>query len=219
VTNDHGAGQTSGEDPEVEPRFVDKRRVDPQTGKLRQPEATAEPDAGAQDDASDAAPAQDADAAVTDDAEAQPGPEQLAADRLEQLQRLSVDYLNLQDQYSAYVKRSKAEAEASYQRGTAAMAESLIPVLDDIALARAHDDLTGPFAAIAEKLEQILAHQGLARYGEAGEEFDPAIHEALMHSHSGEVTVTTVQQVLQPGYKVAEKVLRPARVAVVDPEE
>jgi molecular chaperone GrpE len=97
--------------------------------------------------------------------------------------------------------------------------EALLPVLDDVHYARQHGDLTdGPFAAIVEKLETVLTRYGLQRYGEVGEPFDPAVHEALMHSHSADVTETTVVQVLQPGYRAGEKVLRAARVAVADPE-
>ena len=91
-------------------------------------------------------------------------------------------------------------------------------MLDDIELARQHGDLTGPFASIAEKLEATLGRFGVSRYGEVGETFDPAVHEALMHSHSADVTEPTVQMVLQPGYRTADRVVRAARVAVVDPE-
>ncbi len=145
--------------------------------------------------------------------------QKLAAERLEELQRANASYYNLEQQYAAYVKRSKAEALASHDRGVGAVAEALIPVLDDIELARRHGDLAdGPFASIAEKLEATLGRFGVERYGAAGEEFDPAVHEALMHAHSAEVTTSTVQTVLQPGYRMGERVLRPARVAVVDPE-
>lgn len=179
-----------------EPRIVDRRKIDPQTGEVREP--TDETPS----DASDL----DADAAA------------LAAERLDQLQRVSADYVNLQSQYAAFVRRSKAEALAAYEQGVAALAEGLIPVLDDVELARQHGDLTGPFGSIAEKLEQILEHFGVVRYGKAGEPFDPAVHEALMHGHSADVDESTVQQVLQPGYLAGERVLRAARVAVVDPQ-
>ena len=70
-------------------------------------------------------------------------------------------------------------------------------MLDDIELARQHGDLEGgPFAAIAEKLEAVLGRFGLARYGSAGEPFDPAVHEALMHAHSDDVQGPTVGLVL-----------------------
>ncbi|MFS0702895.1 nucleotide exchange factor GrpE [Cellulomonas sp. 179-A 9B4 NHS] len=193
--------------PEGTPRVTDKRRIDPETHLLRDPtpeeavlDAAAEAVAGA---AANAAPAE---------------AERLAAERLEELQRAQAAHYNLEQQYSAYVKRSKVEANAAHERGVASVAEALIPVLDDIALARQHGDLSGPFASIAEKLEATLQRLGVERYGEAGEPFDPNVHEALMHGHSADVTEPTVQQVLQPGYRAGERILRAARVAVVDPE-
>ncbi len=94
-------------------------------------------------------------------------------------------------------------------------------MLDDIDGAREHGELTdGPFAAIADKLVATLGRFGAERFGELGIEFDPMQHEALMHIAADlpEGTVgTTVVQVLQPGYRVGERVIRPARVAVADP--
>lgn len=145
--------------------------------------------------------------------------EALAAERLDELQRRNAAYYNLEQQYSGYVKRSKAEVLAARDQGVAAVAEALISVLDDIALARQHGDLVGPFASIAEKLESTLGRFGVEAYGEAGEPFDPTVHEALMHGHSADVTETTVQQVLQPGYRLGDRIIRAARVAVVDPEQ
>ena len=144
--------------------------------------------------------------------------EALAAERLDELQRSKAAYYNLEQQYSGFVKRSKADALAAHDRGVHEIVEALIPVLDDIELARQHGDLTGPFVSIAEKLEGTLGRFGVVRYGAVGEPFDPAIHEALMHSHAADVTESTVQMVLQPGYRTPDRILRAARVAVVDPE-
>ena len=134
----------------------------------------------------------------------------IAEERLGDLQRVQAEYVN----YRRRVDRDRAVARDSAVSG---VLESLLPVLDDVHLARQHGDLAeGPFAAIAEKLEAVLGRQGLERYGEEGEEFDPAVHEALMQS-TGDVAVTTVTTVLQPGYRVGGRVLRPARVAVTSP--
>jgi molecular chaperone GrpE len=192
------------------PRFTDKRRIDPETGEVRQPS----PEEAVLAEAEAAVQAGEEEVVLEGLVETQ----KIAAERLEELQRANAAYFNLEQQYSAYVKRSKTEASASYDRGVASVVEALIPVLDDIELARQHGDLSGPFASIADKLEGTLGRYGVERYGAVGEEFDPAIHEALMHAHSAEVTVSTVQMVLQPGYRTADRVLRPARVAVVDPE-
>ena len=141
----------------------------------------------------------------------------LAAERLTDLQRLQAEYVN----YKRRVDRDRAVVQ---ERAVRDVLETLLPVLDDISAAREHGDLAdGPFAKIADKLESTLGRFGLERYGAVGEEFDPNLHEALMHAAwpaDGSVTgdSTTVVQVLQPGYRAGEQVLRAARVAVADPE-
>ena len=192
------------------PRFTDKRRIDPETGQVRQPS----PEEQVLADAESIAQGAEEEVVLEGLVETQ----KLAAERLEELQRANAAYFNLEQQYSAYVKRSKTESSAAHDRGVASVVEALIPVLDDIELARQHGDLTGPFASIAEKLTATLQRFGVEQYGEAGEAFDPAVHEALMHAHSADVTEPTVQMVLQHGYRTADRVLRAARVAVVDPE-
>lgn len=207
--------QAGTPEPEETPRVTDKRRIDPETGQLREPT----PEEAVLAEAAEAVAAAEADAAQGGaSSEALAEAERLAAERLEELQRAQAAHYNLEQQYNAYVKRSKAEALAAHDRGVASVAEALIPVLDDIELARQHGDLTGTFASIAEKLETTLQRLGIERYGAAGEPFDPAVHEALMHGHSADVTEPTVQQVLQPGYRTPDRILRAARVAVVDPE-
>ena len=101
----------------------------------------------------------------------------------------------------------------------ASVLTELLPVLDDIGRAREHEELKGGFKAVAEALESAAGKLGLTVFGTAGEPFDPNIHEALMHSYSAEVTEPTCVQVLQPGYKVGERILRPARVAVAEPTD
>lgn len=143
----------------------------------------------------------------------------LAAQRLDDLQRLNAEYVN----YKRRVDRLRADDQ---ERAVRDVLESILPVLDDIQGARDHGDLTdGPFAAIAEKLETTLGKYGLVRYGAKGEPFDPAVHEALMHQAwpEGDPALdgaegSTVVLVLQPGFKAGDVVLRPARVAVADAE-
>jgi molecular chaperone GrpE len=94
---------------------------------------------------------------------------------------------------------------------------SLLSILDDIGRARDHGDLEGPFKAIAEALETRLEAAGLERYGARGDEFDPAVHEALMHSYRPDVTGPTCVDVFRAGYLHAGRVLRPAQVAVAEP--
>jgi molecular chaperone GrpE len=138
-----------------------------------------------------------------------------AAERLSDLQRLQAEFVN-------YRRRVDRDRDVARDKAVAGVLEALLPVLDDVYLARQHGDLEGgPFAAIAEKLDGVLQRFGLSRYGEQGEEFDPSVHEALMHTAAelpeGTKT-TTVVQVLQPGYRTGDRVLRAARVAVADPQ-
>ena len=189
-----------------EPPVVrDKRRVDPDTGLVREPAGTSAPGADVDEVAT-------ADAAS--DAPAAPAETDVAIERLADLQRLQAEYVN-------YRRRVERDRDVARDDATARVLESLLPVLDDVHLARQHGDLEGgPFAAIADKLDLVLGRHGLSRFGEVGEAFDPAVHEALMHTQAElaeGTTVTTVVQVLQPGYRAGERVLRAARVAVADP--
>jgi len=59
---------------------------------------------------------------------------------------------------------------------------------------------------------------GLQQFGKEGEPFDPTIHEALMHSYAPDATETTCVAILQPGYRFGERTIRPARVAVAEPQ-
>ena len=195
------------------PVVRDKRRIDPETGEVRHtasaPSAESEP--------------QGPDAAFGSDSGGGSGLEgaaaELAAERLADLQRLQAEYVN-------YRKRVERDRDVARDLAVGSVLESLLPVLDDIHLARQHGDLEGgPFAAIADKLESTLGKYGLVRFGAKGEVFDPMQHEALMHAPwpaddelPTDATATTVVTVLQPGYRAGEQVLRPARVAVADPE-
>ncbi len=185
------------------PVIRDKRVIDPETGELRHPGASTLEGGG---------PAVEAAGAAAETQAALAAAAALAAERLNDLQRLNAEYVN-------YRKRVERDRAVDYARGVGDVVDALIPVLDDVDAARRHGELSGPFSAIAEKLELVLQQRfGVERYGEAGEPFDPAVHEALMHAASAAVEEASVSQVLQPGYKVGERIVRAARVAVVGPE-
>lgn len=216
-----GQGQTG-------PVIRDRRRLDPETGQVREPGAEAEATVPGPAPAPEA-PVENSDSEKSEDnvngtAGSQVTPEGIladldaaqasAAERLGDLQRLQAEFVN-------YRRRVERDRDVARDQAVAGILEALLPVLDDVHLARQHGDLaSGPFAAIAEKLESVLQRQGLSRFGEAGEAFDPAVHEALMRTEAElaeGTTTTTVVQVLQPGYRAGERVLRAARVAVADP--
>jgi molecular chaperone GrpE len=132
------------------------------------------------------------------------------AERTADLQRVHAEYAN-------YRKRVERDRLAVREQALANVLSSLLPVLDDIGRAREHGDLSGAFKSVGESLETIAAKLGLESFGEPGEPFDPLVHEALMHSYSPDVTEPTAVEILQPGYKVGERIIRPARVAVAEP--
>lgn len=138
--------------------------------------------------------------------------EALAAERTADLQRLQAEYAN----YKRRVDRDRGLARAG---GIEAVALDLLPVFDSIEAAREHGELTGGFKLVADELEKIGTKHGLETFGEVGDTFDPNIHEALMHMpYDGPHDEVVVSAVMQKGVKLNDRVIRPARVGVADPE-
>jgi len=138
--------------------------------------------------------------------------EKQLAERTEDLQRVTAEYAN-------YRRRVDRDREVVRDTAVANVLANLLPVLDDIGRAREHGELEGGFKSVGEALEQMVERLGLVRYGLAGDAFDPTVHEALTHAHSPDVTEPTCIEVFQPGYRLGERIVRPARVAVADPEQ
>jgi len=131
---------------------------------------------------------------------------------------LTADLQRLQAEYVNYKKRVDRDRELVQQNARLGILSALLPVLDDLDRAREHGELDGGFKAVADSLERIVSGQGLQKFGAPGDEFDPRFHEALMHGHSPDVTTSTCQNVVQAGYTIGDRVVRPALVTVVDPE-
>ena len=223
-----------------EPVVRDKRRIDPKTGKVRQPdgEAAQGPEQGAGDGAEESSSStRSADSGSGDDLEheqvvdtgegyegpdvetslsdadldflsGQSGAEELAAERLADLQRVTAEYAN-------YRKRTEANREVERERAVADTAKAILPVLDDLDRARNHGDLeSGPLKSVADKLAGALEGVGLSAFAEEGDPFDPSLHEAVQHEGDG--TYPVVGAVMRRGYKVGDQVVRHALVGVVD---
>ena len=139
--------------------------------------------------------------------------ETVAAERTADLQRLQAEYVN-------YKKRVDRDRALARQMGIEVVVTDLMPVLDAIQLAKSHGELDGGFKMVAEEFEKVAAKHGLVVFGAVGDPFDPTHHDALMEVPLEEkVTVTTVSQVIQPGYQLKDRVIRPARVAVANPRQ
>jgi molecular chaperone GrpE len=209
--NDRNGRTEHGDEPVV---VRDRRRIDPVTGEVRTPagQDEAQP-AGAAPQAPDAGP----------DAGPEAGPDAVAAaelaaevaERTADLQRVTAEYAN-------YRRRVERDRESVLVGARVQFVADLLTVLDDLDRAEAHGDLTGPFKSVGDKLVAVVQKLGLEGFGLEGEPFDPSVHEAVQHE-SGDVagpTVTVVASVLRRGYRIADRVLRPAMVTVADrPDE
>ena len=174
----------------------DRRRIDPITGEVRHPD----PDPAA-DRATSVAPPLPG---VGRSSEAE------LAERTADLQRLQAEFAN-------YRKRVDRDRVVVGELAAGRVIADLLPVLDDIDRARAHGDLTGALKAVADQLDTVLAKHGLVAFGEVGDRFDPARHEAVMHEESTAVQVPTTTTVMRRGYEYHDRLLRPAMVGVTDP--
>jgi molecular chaperone GrpE len=222
------------------PVIRDRRRIDPKTGQVRDQAGQGQPRPGRHSAARPGGPAAAASAPGTGGsgssggqaAPAAPGPggpaapaggsgsasaDMALAEARTQLSERTADLQRLQAEYANYRKRVERDRVAVREQALANVLMELLPVLDDIGRAREHGELTGGFKSVAESLEAAAAKLGLTPFGESGDPFDPTVHDALMHSYSAEVTEPTCVQILQPGYKVGDRIIRPARVAVAEP--
>jgi len=131
---------------------------------------------------------------------------------------LTADLQRLQAEYANYRKRVDRDRAVAAEFSIAAVLAELLPVLDDLDRAAEHGELTGGFKAVADRITATVERLGLTKFADAPVAFNPEIHEALTHDVSKDVSEPTASKILQPGYKFKERIIRPARVAVTDPE-
>lgn len=157
----------------------------------------------------EASPASDANAASSAAEAASSAQAELLAD----LQRLQAEFVN----YKARVERDR---DVARNNAIAEAMRAFLPALDDLARAEAHGDLEGsPFAAVVSKLRNAGDKFGLKQFGEKGEKFDPELHNALVQTPNPEVSENVIADVVEPGYMLGDRLLRPAMVAVFIPAE
>ena len=221
------------------PVIHDHRRIDPVTGQVREPDrprgkhAASQPGGprhgkGAEPESSAPAPGPEAPAGPGNGQAAETQPDQPAASGgtgegkematlKEQLAERTADLQRLQAEYANYRKRVDRDRSAMRELALANVLTELLPALDAIGQARQHDELSGGFKSVAETIESATSKLGLVTYGEPGELFDPKVHEAVATSYSPDVTDVTCTEIFQPGYKVGDRILRPARVVGGEP--
>jgi molecular chaperone GrpE len=141
------------------------------------------------------------------------GPISKEAELLADLQRLQAEFVN----YKARVERDR---DVSRNNAIAEVLRAFLPALDDLGRAEAHGDLEGsPFAAVVTKLRAATDKFGLKQFGAKGDKFDPELHEALLQTPSADVTENTVADVVEAGFLLGDRLVRPAKVVVFIPAE
>ncbi|MFX4272043.1 nucleotide exchange factor GrpE [Propionibacteriaceae bacterium Y1685] len=226
---DQDRSRTESAEEQSGPTIRDKRRIDPETYQVREPQTTAAPapEAGAEvpagaDETMEQAASQPVSGEVSDPVDDSTESAEAAevtelkgqvAERTADLQRLQAEYVN----YKRRVDRDRETVKV--QAVTTALSE-LLSVLDDIRSAREHEgELSGGFRAVADGVEKFATRHGVLAYGEPGDVFDPQVHDALMQTEADGITEPTCVQILQVGYKINDRVVRPARVAVAQPQD
>lgn len=199
-------------------RFTDKRRVDPETGQVRDQQPADDEATETTEDAEQADPlsqvedilnAAGAEAEDTATEEEAPVEDEATALR-EDLQRLQAEFVN-------YRRRVERDRDVAKDNANFGMLEAMLPVIDDIDAAEAAGDLDGPFAAIARKLMTTLEGLGLVKHDAetlVGQPFDPVHHEAMLRQPSTEIAEEHIVQVFRNGYLYNDRVIRAAQVMV-----
>ena len=129
-------------------------------------------------------------------------------------------YLRLAAEYDNFRKRSQKEKDSAYTNGKADTLAKLLPVYDN--LERAMNQPTEDAAykkgveMTMQGLVKIFSDLGVEVYGNAGDEFDPNLHNAVMHIESEDLGENTISQVFQKGFKTGDKVIRFAMVQVAN---
>ena len=144
--------------------------------------------------------------------------DEAVAEVIDPVTALTEDLQRLQAEFANYRKRIERDRALASEVAISSVLFEFLAILDDLDRAESHGELSGGFKAVAEQISATMTKLGLEKYGSAPEAFNPNIHEALLHETSSEVRETTVSKILQPGYKYKERILRPARVVVTDPE-
>ena len=129
-------------------------------------------------------------------------------------------YLRLAADYDNYRKRTAKEKEQSYSNGKADTILKLLPIYDNLERAMNQDTEDAAYKKGVEmtmtELVKIFTGLGVEIFGEAGEHFDPSLHNAVMHTEDDRVGESTITQVFQKGFKLGEKIVRFAMVQVAN---
>ncbi len=136
-----------------------------------------------------------------------------------ELAALNDKYLRLAAEYDNFRRRSAAERTAAYTDGLEGALEKLLPILDNLeraALYRDAERVAEGLALTARAAAEAFAALGVEEFGLAGESFDPALHNAVLHVEDDTLGESVITEVHQKGYKKGDRILRYAMVTVAN---
>lgn len=128
-------------------------------------------------------------------------------------------YLRLAAEYDNFRKRSRAERDGIYADAAADAVKQLLPVIDNLERATAYtapDKVAQGVQMILSSLPAVFEKMNIEAFGEAGVQFDPNMHNAVMHEENEELGENVITDVLQKGYKLGDKIIRYAMVKVAN---
>ena len=129
-------------------------------------------------------------------------------------------HLRIAAEYDNFRKRTIKEKEASYGNGKADAVAKILPIYDNLERALNQETADAAYKKGVEltmnELVKIFTSLGVEIFGEAGETFDPNLHNAVMHIENEELGENTISQVFQKGFKIGDKVVRFAMVQVAN---
>ena len=154
--------------------------------------------------------------------------EESKVEELSENDKLMKDYADLSDkymrtlaEYDNFRKRSQKEKDNIAVDARALLLTKLLPVFDNLGRCLANSDtdaetLRKGIEMTVTQLNEILKALGVESYGEPGDEFDPNIHNAVMHTEDESKPENSVTDVFEKGWKLGDRVIRPATVKVVN---
>ena len=129
-------------------------------------------------------------------------------------------HLRVAAEFDNFRKRTIKEKEASYGNGKADAVAKMLPIYDNLERALNQETADAAYKKGVEltmnELLKIFGTLGVEVFGNVGDEFDPNLHNAVMHIDSEELGENTISQVFQKGFKIGEKVVRFAMVQVAN---
>ena len=128
-------------------------------------------------------------------------------------------YLRCAAEYDNFRRRSQKEREGIYSEAKADAIKELLPMIDNLQRATGYTDadkVAEVVSMILGTLPDVLSKMGIEAYGEPGEQFDPNIHNAIMHEENSEKGENEIVAVYQQGYRLGDKIIRYAMVTVAN---